>query len=120
MEKKRSVLLIRFVVLFYVVLVGARGFEPPTTCTPCRYATRLRYAPKSAIIAELRFNASGKKPFSRRGRQTGAFTTGRDIVIVVPLPGSLTTAISPSCRDTTARTNVMPRPSPSTWGWLFV
>ena len=28
------------------ILVGARGFEPPTTCTPCRYATRLRYAPK--------------------------------------------------------------------------
>ena len=27
------------------ILVGARGFEPPTTCTPCRYATRLRYAP---------------------------------------------------------------------------
>jgi hypothetical protein len=26
-------------------MVGARGFEPPTTCTPCRYATRLRYAP---------------------------------------------------------------------------
>lgn len=29
-----------------IFLVGARGFEPPTTCTPCRYATRLRYAPK--------------------------------------------------------------------------
>src|ERR1700726_715468 len=29
-----------------ILLVGARGFEPPTTCTPCRYATRLRYAPK--------------------------------------------------------------------------
>ena len=28
-------------------LVGARGFEPPTTCTPCRCATRLRYAPNS-------------------------------------------------------------------------
>jgi hypothetical protein len=26
-------------------LVGARGFEPPTLCTPCRCATRLRYAP---------------------------------------------------------------------------
>lgn len=26
-------------------LVGARGFEPPTTCTPCMCATRLRYAP---------------------------------------------------------------------------
>ncbi len=29
------------------IMVGARGFEPPTTCTPCRYATRLRYAPKA-------------------------------------------------------------------------
>ncbi len=28
-------------------MVGARGFEPPTTCTPCRCATRLRYAPNS-------------------------------------------------------------------------
>ena len=28
-----------------IYMVGARGFEPPTTCTPCRYATRLRYAP---------------------------------------------------------------------------
>jgi hypothetical protein len=29
------------------LLVGARGFEPPTPCTPCKYATRLRYAPTS-------------------------------------------------------------------------
>src|SRR5215218_4913007 len=36
-----------------VDLVGARGFEPPTTCTPCRYATRLRYAPRVEIIAEV-------------------------------------------------------------------
>ena len=33
-------------------LVGARGFEPPTTCTPCKYATRLRYAPKVEIITK--------------------------------------------------------------------
>src|SRR5438034_1604869 len=26
-------------------LVGAARFELATTCTPCRYATRLRYAP---------------------------------------------------------------------------
>ncbi len=26
-------------------MVGARGFEPPTPCTPCTCATRLRYAP---------------------------------------------------------------------------
>src|SRR5690606_5123320 len=25
--------------------IGARGFEPPTPCTPCRCATRLRHAP---------------------------------------------------------------------------
>ena len=30
-------------------MVGARGFEPPTTCTPCKYATRLRYAPKREL-----------------------------------------------------------------------
>src|SRR6185295_116882 len=32
-------------------MVGARGFEPPTTCTPCRYATRLRYAPNALILS---------------------------------------------------------------------
>ena len=26
-------------------MVGAAGFEPATPCTPCRYATGLRYAP---------------------------------------------------------------------------
>src|SRR5450759_3792607 len=30
---------------FDVEMVGARGIEPPTPCTPCRCATRLRYAP---------------------------------------------------------------------------
>ena len=50
-------------------LVGARGFEPPTTCTPCKYATRLRYAPtKERIISsgqyfqnsrEFRFQVKG-------------------------------------------------------------
>ena len=29
------------------LLVGVRGFEPPTTCTPYRCATRLRYTPKN-------------------------------------------------------------------------
>src|SRR2546427_12291957 len=31
-------------------LVGAARFELATTCTPCRYATRLRYAPKREIL----------------------------------------------------------------------
>jgi hypothetical protein len=38
-----------------LILVGARGFEPPTTCTPCRYATRLRYAPKESESISDRF-----------------------------------------------------------------
>ena len=42
--------------LFALKLVGARGFEPPTTCTPCRYATRLRYAPLE-IVSGLLFDA---------------------------------------------------------------
>src|SRR6478736_8378741 len=31
-------------------MVGAARFELATTCTPCRYATRLRYAPKGGIL----------------------------------------------------------------------
>ena len=31
---------------YLICLVGARGFEPPTTWPPAKYATRLRYAPK--------------------------------------------------------------------------
>ena len=34
-------------------MVGARGFEPPTTCTPCMYATRLRYAPTGNKIVSV-------------------------------------------------------------------
>ena len=34
-------------------MVGARGFEPPTTCTPCMYATRLRYAPTENKIVSV-------------------------------------------------------------------
>ena len=34
-------------------MVGARGFEPPTTCTPCMYATRLRYAPTEKKIVSV-------------------------------------------------------------------
>jgi hypothetical protein len=26
-------------------LVGTKGFEPSTPCTPCKCATKLRYAP---------------------------------------------------------------------------
>ncbi len=35
-------------------LVGARGFEPPTTATPLRCATRLRYAPNCERILDLK------------------------------------------------------------------
>ena len=36
-----------------VLMVGAAGFELATPCTPCKCATRLRYAPtRLAIIAD--------------------------------------------------------------------
>ncbi len=35
-------------VFFY--LVGTRGFEPPTSCTPCKRSTRLNYVPMMYII----------------------------------------------------------------------
>ena len=36
-----------------MLLGGARGFEPPTTCTPRKYATRLRYAPTRTRIVSV-------------------------------------------------------------------
>ena len=32
---------------FLVLMVGMTGFEPATTCTPCKCATRLRYIPNN-------------------------------------------------------------------------
>src|SRR5437764_14776466 len=37
--------------------VGARGFEPPTSCAQGRRATRLRYAP---LKAEGKYTVSGR------------------------------------------------------------
>ncbi len=53
-----------------IYLVGTEGFEPSTPCTPCKCATRLRYAPKDrkysranalsqAQLTRLRCSASG-------------------------------------------------------------
>ena len=36
--------------LFLEFLVGAAGFELATPCTPCKCATRLRYAPNELRI----------------------------------------------------------------------
>ena len=36
-----------------ISLVGTAGFELATPCTPCKCATRLRYAPKTESISEL-------------------------------------------------------------------
>ena len=39
-----------FCTLLNSSLVGARRFELPTPCTPCKYATRLRYAPNRQTL----------------------------------------------------------------------
>ena len=36
--------------IFLCNLVGTVGFEPTTPCTPCKCATRLRYAPKALAL----------------------------------------------------------------------
>jgi hypothetical protein len=41
-------------------MVGARGFEPPTTATPLRCATRLRYAPIKPTPGSRRRSSQGK------------------------------------------------------------
>jgi hypothetical protein len=59
-------------------LVGARGFEPPTTWTPSRYATRLRYAPKDRnysrafdriVHTSIAFQASRSRAATRPARR---------------------------------------------------
>ena len=35
-------------------MVGAEGFEPPTSCSQSRHATRLRHAPTQEKIEELK------------------------------------------------------------------
>jgi hypothetical protein len=37
--------------IYLAFLVGVKGFEPSTPCTPCKCATRLRHTPKLTIIA---------------------------------------------------------------------
>src|SRR5215471_14830117 len=40
-------------------MVGAAGFELATPCTPCKCATRLRYAPTSAELYTRTFSGRG-------------------------------------------------------------
>ena len=49
-------------VFFY--LVGTRGFEPPTSCTPCKRSTRLNYVP----ILQYSFRNQPMQAPTRRGR----------------------------------------------------
>jgi hypothetical protein len=45
---------------FSCLVVGARGFEPPTPCTPCRCATRLRHAPTDVEVGFLECPPTGR------------------------------------------------------------
>ena len=48
-----SLYFVEYTVLMYkllILLVGARRFELPTPCTPCKCATRLRYAPNKRAL----------------------------------------------------------------------
>src|ERR1043165_8389389 len=47
-------------------VVGARGFEPPTPCSQCSCATRLRYTP---TLRERSLNRGCRAPISDRARR---------------------------------------------------
>src|SRR5690625_4499302 len=57
-------------------MVGVRGFEPPTTCTPCRCATRLRYTPireRHIIPSQKEKRAKGPRSLQERSPDREAF-----------------------------------------------
>ena len=41
-------------------LVGTRGFEPPTSCTPCKRSTRLNYVPNFSTPIIRKMSATSK------------------------------------------------------------
>ena len=56
-----------------LLLVGVKGFEPSTPCTPCKCATRLRHTPKLAIIAAP--TAANSVPGGQEFANFGEFAT---------------------------------------------
>ncbi len=53
-------------------MVGAAGFELATPCTPCKCATRLRYAPKKKEYIKIKFNLSKASwVVAKRGKFAG-------------------------------------------------
>ena len=56
--------------------VGARGFEPPTSCSQSRRATGLRYAPwtPTSSTLSLRSNQALTYPISARSSGSSAAT----------------------------------------------
>src|SRR5207302_1626359 len=70
-------------------LVGATGFEPATTCTPSKCATRLRYAPRKMKTARVfctraaaMSNQTGVPRAKSKGQPLETLGVG------VPVPGS--------------------------------
>jgi hypothetical protein len=62
-------------------LVGARGFEPPTSCSQSRHATRLRHAPEARYYNRLPANGSILPPRNatkRYVRTSNGATSKRD------------------------------------------
>ena len=48
--------------LWTILLVGARGFEPPTPCSQSRCAARLRHAPKRCNVPLLNLKSKTQNP----------------------------------------------------------
>ncbi len=65
-----------------LLLVGARGFEPPTPCSQSRCATRLRYAPRKAdrVAYPFPFGRPPARCGARKGASPATHGRGRKIL----------------------------------------
>jgi hypothetical protein len=79
-------------------MVGATGLEPATPCTPCKCATRLRYAPTPKVLCyPLPFSLSRQNQKYRNGQARPKSSSKRSMSSsprYVPFWTSMTTTSS--------------------------
>ena len=69
-------------------MVGARGFEPPTSCSQSRRATRLRHAPTVLIVSQRWRRVRCAEPGLRTATRSP---------VHVPLRGTGADNLRPAC-----------------------
>ena len=97
------------------VLVGEEGFEPPTSCSQSRRATRLRYTPRHRFLTACGFSKAGHNTLRHRNRQTTIIRhySAADEAETLPKRTVYQATISAIAVATAANENTQLAPSPS-------